>query len=170
MRKGDSDMSLVFFSPVFDPSCFMPVPGIVMCPVNHTALLVPLVFTIEVHRISDAQRWNPWRQVNIVSDEQCTPACKLNYEALVPTPIVIIRQHPNDLTEALYLLAALPILIKLNSKICTRAVWVATAVGTEVVPTENGNADQECRKQSLHWQQKLMAASQPRIDLVAGCF
>ena len=65
-----------------------------MCPVEYTTLGIPLVFSIEFDRITLNQPRDPWRQVNIVCDQQGLARIEFQNDSLVSRAIKIIRQNP----------------------------------------------------------------------------
>jgi hypothetical protein len=73
---------------------------IVVCPVNETAQVVPLVHAPDMHAITHPDR-NALGQVDIVSDEQGCAVADIDNEALVARTIVVVRQQPRH--EALNL-------------------------------------------------------------------
>jgi hypothetical protein len=76
---------------VFDPSrCVMPI-WVAMCPVNRSALFVPLIFAEKSYFVANVERDNPRCQVNIVGNQDCLARFEFNDKSLVSTPVVIVR-------------------------------------------------------------------------------
>lgn len=55
---------------MFEPTVDVPPTGIMVSPVQHATLVVPLVFTEEPDPVTLAQILDAWRQIDIVSDQQ----------------------------------------------------------------------------------------------------
>ena len=67
-----------------------------MRPVNDPAPVVPLKHPVELHLIPRLEACNPGSKINIVSDQQCSPARQPQYKALMATPAIVIRKHFRD--------------------------------------------------------------------------
>lgn len=79
---------------------------IVVRPVQHAALRIPLVFTSEFDAVAAAQTRQPWCQINIVRHQQGLAVRQAQDKALVSTALVVIAQHAHDLTLSLDLKVA----------------------------------------------------------------
>ncbi len=62
---------LVCATIVLKPSCDMRAARIMVCPVNHATLGIPLVLAVELYCISVGQAYHPGRQVDVVRDQEC---------------------------------------------------------------------------------------------------
>ena len=92
---------------MFDPSrSVMPI-WVVMCPVNRSALFVPLIFAEKSYFVASLERDNSRCQVNIVGNQECLAGFEFNDESLMSTPVVIVREEPNDRPRSLDLKIAL---------------------------------------------------------------
>ena len=95
--------SLVGLAGVSQPPRHMAASGVVMGPVNDTAPVVPFKHTVELHLVSRLERRDPGSKINIMSDQQCLPAGQAQNEALMLTPISVIRKHLGDGPATLHL-------------------------------------------------------------------
>jgi hypothetical protein len=73
-----------------DPAIHMSARRIMMGPVDHAALIVIFIDPEKLDQITDTQRIDPWRQIDIVADEQCLSGRQLENKALMPTPLTIV--------------------------------------------------------------------------------
>ena len=85
---------LVATSVVFQPAGSMTTLRIVVRPVDHAALVVPLVLAIESNVIARPQCPDSRRQVDVMRDKQGAPLREFQDETLMSRAIVIIAQHP----------------------------------------------------------------------------
>jgi hypothetical protein len=76
-------------------------------PMNDAALLVPLILSVELHKIAYFQGSNPGCQVNVVSNQQCPTRGQPQDKSLVARTVVVVGQELHDLTTSLYLKIAL---------------------------------------------------------------
>ncbi len=93
---------------MLQPSGNMASTGIIMSPVDDAPFVVPLILTVESHRISCLQRGDFWSKVDVVCDQQVLSGLQFENEPLMPAPIVIIRQHLDHLALTLELNPAGP--------------------------------------------------------------
>ena len=66
--------------------------GIVMRPVENTALGIPLVFSEEGNLIAFGQGSNSRCEINVVGHQQCLSGIQLQDKALVSASLAIVRQ------------------------------------------------------------------------------
>jgi len=64
-------------------------------PVEDATLCVPLVLATETHLIPGSQR-DPWREVNVVRDQERMPRPRPDDETLMAGAVVVIREDPID--------------------------------------------------------------------------
>ena len=88
----------------------MPAVGIVVGPVNHPALFIPLVLAIKFDRIALGQGIDAGGQVDIVGHQHGLPGCEPDDEALMPPALVVVRQNGDNDALPLDLHIALPVL------------------------------------------------------------
>jgi len=84
----------------------MAAPGIVMRPVENTALGIPLVFSEEGNLIAFGQGSNSRYEIDVVGHQQCLSGIQFQDKPLVPAPLAILRQEFNNDTPPLDLDAA----------------------------------------------------------------
>jgi hypothetical protein len=58
--------------------------GIVVCPVENAAFLIPLIFTIKRDVIPSAKIVDPGGQIDVVRDQQCLAVAQPQDEPLMP--------------------------------------------------------------------------------------
>ena len=70
--------------------------GVMVCPVDHTAFVVPFIFTIETYPVANLQRTEPWCDVYVVSDQQSLITVQSQYEALMAIAYQIVGKDLRD--------------------------------------------------------------------------
>lgn len=83
---------------------------IMVCPVQDTALGVPLILSVERDGISSLQIGDTISQINIMSNQQGLPGCHFQNKSLVLASFCIIGQNFDDSSPALHLNVILLIL------------------------------------------------------------
>ena len=66
-----------------------------MRPVHEAAQLVPFIEPAETDPVADGDR-DPGCNVDVVRDQQRIPVSKLQYEALVTCPVIVVRNQAFD--------------------------------------------------------------------------
>lgn len=79
---------------MFDPASFVSPLRIVMSPVHHTALLIPLIHTMNLYMISWLEVLHPWRKIDVMGDQQGTSGLDVDDKALMSATLAIVGQHP----------------------------------------------------------------------------
>ena len=79
----------------------MPIGGIVMGPVDQTALRVPDVFSKERDRIAFLQVFYPRCKLDVVLNQNCLARWQANDEALMRRTLFVVREDPCDNAFAL---------------------------------------------------------------------
>ena len=85
-------MSLISPGAIFNESAILDTVRIMMCPVNQSAELIPLVHTPELDTVSESHR-HPLCNVYVVSNKERLPIADIENKALVPRAILVIRQQ-----------------------------------------------------------------------------
>ena len=81
---------------MLQPSINMNALGVVVRPVDHTALGIPFVLAIELNCRALPKIRDTRCQIDIMSDQQGLSVSQSNDEPLMPIPIHIIGQHADD--------------------------------------------------------------------------
>lgn len=76
-------MSLISPGAIFDESAILDAVRIMMCPVNQSAEIIPLVHSPEPDAVSEPHR-HPLCNVYVVSNEERLPIADIENKALVP--------------------------------------------------------------------------------------
>ncbi len=84
----------------------MPAIRVVMSPVNDAALVVRFVFAVKLHVVTHLEPGDARCEVDVVGNEQCPTGTDFNYEALMPTAVIVVRQYPRNDAAALGLSTA----------------------------------------------------------------
>lgn len=66
---------------------------IVVSPMNDAAIRVPVILSTERHFVSFSQTRYSWRNIDVVSDEQCLTGAKFQDEPLMSAAFVIVREN-----------------------------------------------------------------------------
>jgi hypothetical protein len=94
----------------------MPAVGVVVGPVDHAALFIPLVLAVKFYPVALGQIVDAGRQVDIVGHQQGLPRGEPDDEALVPPALVVVGQKGEDDARPLDLHIALPVLKRLRDQ------------------------------------------------------
>ncbi len=68
---------------------------VVMCPVHHASLRVPLVLAIEVDSVVHSDAIDSRSEVDIMGDQQRLPGGQAQNKSLVSRTVVVVGQNPN---------------------------------------------------------------------------
>jgi hypothetical protein len=90
------DQLLVNLAIVPDPARRVTAARVAVCPVNHAPFGVPFVLAAERHNIAFAKADDSRRQIDVVRDEKRLPRRERHDEALMPAPVVVVREHPTN--------------------------------------------------------------------------
>lgn len=96
------------FAVVFNPALDMLPGGIMMRPVYETTSVIPLVFAKKRDRVAKSQKFNTWRQIDVVGDKQRLAGFKFKDESLMPAAVIVIRQDSSHGTSPLNLVSSSP--------------------------------------------------------------
>ena len=75
---------------MFEPAAGMTSCGVVMCPVNNTALFVPFVFTVKADPIAGAQSVDARCKIDIVRNQDGLSGLKFKHETLVAVALIVV--------------------------------------------------------------------------------
>ena len=67
------------------PPASMAATWVVMCPMDYSALEIPLVIAAEGNGVSYTKGVRPWRDVDVVSNQQSLPGSQFDNEPLMAT-------------------------------------------------------------------------------------
>ena len=70
-------------------------------PMNHASSCVPRILTLELNGVTRAERRDPWREIDVVSDQNLLARTETDDETLVTTAIVVVRENLGHLSLAL---------------------------------------------------------------------
>jgi len=79
---------------------------VVMSPMDDSALGIPLVLAAEGDSVSHTKGANPWRDVDVVRNQQSLPGSQFDNKPLMPASHIIVRQDLCDSPFALDLNSA----------------------------------------------------------------
>lgn len=94
-----------------------------MCPVNDAAFWIPLVLSIELHKIARIQGSNSGCQVNVVSNQQCPTRGQAQDKSLVAGTVVVVSQELHDPATSLNLKIALALFESLFQDSVSGRAW-----------------------------------------------
>jgi len=95
---------------VFEPTGFVSPLRVMVREVDQATLFVPDVFAFKAKAIALAQRVNPRRDVNVVSNKDRLTRSEADNESLVLSSAAVVRQYPSDHALAFDLYIAGPVL------------------------------------------------------------
>ena len=110
---------MIHFAAVANPTAVFNALRVIVSPVHEPAQVVPLVHTAKIDTITQPDG-NPSGQVYVVCNKHRLAILQSQYEPLVPSAVIVVRDQPFDEPGALDPGAGVPLAVEIADAISTR--------------------------------------------------